>query len=186
MMSRNELTRRVRHTTPIQFYPKRTLKNFKFSVYLVSVLMLWGGFISNANAQQLLRVNYQNQYRPQSDYMFVTYAEGNQWRCDTHEQLRQAKETNGGVYTCVIKTETSYCLPYTRDGEPYGPQYCYGTSFALSPDDPDECVLPQYFNPTSGLCDPNYTPPPPPPPPPEKNLGSMWLVIRNNTKLTIH
>ena len=169
-MSQIESTRRACRAMSTQSFTSHSLKRLKLLAILGSVLILWGGFISNANAQQLLRVIYQGQYRPQSDYMFVTHAEGNQWRCDTHEQLRQARETNGGVFTCVIEAETTYCLPYTRDGEPYGPQYCYGTLYALSPDDPDECVLPQYFNPTSGLCDPNYTPPPPPPTP-EKNIG---------------
>ena len=49
-MSQIESTRRVRDTTPIQRYPKRTLKNFKFSGYLVLILMLWGGCLSSANA----------------------------------------------------------------------------------------------------------------------------------------
>ena len=50
MLSRNESTRRVRHTTSSQCYIKHKRKNFKFSGYLVLILMLWGGLISAVSA----------------------------------------------------------------------------------------------------------------------------------------
>ena len=49
-MSRNESIRHFCRATPVQHHPKHSLKRFKLPVILVSVLMLWGGFLFSAYA----------------------------------------------------------------------------------------------------------------------------------------
>lgn len=157
IVSQIKSTRRIRHTTPIQCYIKHRLKNSKFSGYLVLILMLWGGFLSSAQAEW--KSGYRSSSFEETDYIFSSKLACVAYECQRADEIRD-------TWTCFSYDENGYVLT-NGDGNKFG----YGDYCLPSTDNSDDCVLPERFNPATGLCDPNYTPPPPPLSP-EKNLGS--------------
>ena len=172
-MSQIESTRRACRAMSTQSFTSHSLKRLKLLAIMGSVLILWGGFISSSFAATKWALSGNRNFVPFSGYIYSTNTEAALAECSIYTANRQAYlGQTTYTYTCnglVRNTTYLYTVVRLSDGGTFG----YETAALLSRsiDDVDSCSPPtNYFNPATGLCDPNYTPPPPSIPP-EKNLG---------------
>ena len=168
-MSRTDISRHFCHTAPIQCYRKHTQKNLPLLLLLVSILVLWGGFVSLVYADTKLRYDRSQYYPnrcgwdiPASPYQYDNYDEAKTVICDAilalpnvynmdycsmTTQWAQFDMTNCSGTNTTVQLFTSYvtCLD---------PQYVQpdGTC-SDTPPQPD-CPEGEEYNPDTQQCGP--------------------------------
>lgn len=186
-MSQIEVIRRACHAMSTQSFTSHLLKRLKLLAILGSVLILWGGFLSNAHATQWVTLHgitsdYTDAYIYQNKTIIAADDETKQARFRAFVTLANRLFPEGldalspGWCNLVISYgNPDYQPSYLFDRQCYIPTSLRATWYARTCNEPSPYAA---WNGVDLVCtdvDPNPPPPLPPPIPPEsssKNFGS--------------